>query len=209
MIDVGLVGRVGSRSVGKKAQGRNRKDADRRVDTGQVNEPAAPKARRGSKVVGQDSDFARAAEEIGQAMRKLHDLGGIDDIATSSAGMRRTWESDRIRSVAVDAADQTPSDTGRSMVAWLAQLAQRQDLIEQAREGCARWLQNEGRDIHYALSDVRLAFRSHALCFAHARLPYPYVETRLDLLIADQEIGYYRLITRLDGSVDDDYFVLH
>ncbi len=33
----------------------------------------------------------------------------------------------------------------------------------------------------------------------------PYIATALKMVVQDQEFGYYRLITSLDGTVDDDY----
>jgi hypothetical protein len=36
-----------------------------------------------------------------------------------------------------------------------------------------------------------------------------YIDTHIDLVASNnQTVGYYRLITTLDGEADDDYFVL-
>ena len=61
-------------------------------------------------------------------------------------------------------------------------------------------------------------FERCALAFDHGVLSYPFVETRLGLYVSDpfgvyfrgglRPVGHYRLITLLDGTADDDYFVL-
>ncbi|AWM35966.1 hypothetical protein C1280_02365 [Gemmata obscuriglobus] len=62
-----------------------------------------------------------------------------------------------------------------------------------------------------------MVFERCALVFEHGILNYPFVETRLGLYVPDpsavyfqgrRSIGHYRLITLLDGTTDDDYFIL-
>lgn len=69
----------------------------------------------------------------------------------------------------------------------------------------------------WKLADIHLRFARHALIFEHSRLPYAFLETRIVLYVHDptssdnnheQPIGEYRLITLLDGTIDDDYLVL-
>lgn len=68
-----------------------------------------------------------------------------------------------------------------------------------------------------ASADVQAVFERCALVFTHGILSHPFVETRFGLYVADSEavwfrglrpVGHYRLITRLDGTVEDDYLVL-
>ena len=105
------------------------------------------------------------------------------------------------------------------LVAALTSLASMQNLRERAFEGCGEWLRNTQRDGQHcidgwAVVEIEPHFASCSLVFAHERLDYPFVDTKLQLCVRDQSgshrqpIGYYRLITRLDGSVDDDYFVI-
>lgn len=82
-----------------------------------------------------------------------------------------------------------------------------QDLAARALEGCRRWLATTPEEWPYALSDIRMEFASQALYFRNALLPYPYIETRLRLLVGEHEVGHYRLVTLSDGRDDDDYLV--
>jgi hypothetical protein len=52
-----------------------------------------------------------------------------------------------------------------------------------------------------------MEFASQARYFRNALLPYPYIETRLRLLVGEHEVGHYRLVTLSDGRDDDDYLV--
>jgi hypothetical protein len=89
----------------------------------------------------------------------------------------------------------------------LIELADRYDLVSQAKDTCARWLHESADVLLYAVSEVSMDFRSHALVFRNAKLSYPYIDTRLDLSFNNREIGHYRLITRLDGSPENDYLI--
>ncbi|WP_145241100.1 hypothetical protein [Urbifossiella limnaea] len=64
---------------------------------------------------------------------------------------------------------------------------------------------------------VQAVFERSALVFDHGELSHPFVETRLGLYVPDpaggwfrglRPVGHYRLITRLDGTDEDDYLVL-
>lgn len=105
-------------------------------------------------------------------------------------------------------ADATVPDDLRDIVERLSTLATAQGLAKAAEQGCRAWFRNHGDDIPYTLSDVQMQFRSHGLVFRSALLSAPFIDTRLTLSIDGREIGYYRLITLLDGTPDDDYLVL-
>ena len=106
-------------------------------------------------------------------------------------------------------------------VAAMLALAERHDLRQRAEASCRQWLhsaQAEGDLDRSSLADIQLIFERCALVFDHGSLSYPFVETRLGLYVADptevyfrglRPVGNYRLITRLDGTTDDDYFVLN
>jgi hypothetical protein len=116
--------------------------------------------------------------------------------------------------------DTLPQDTSEGVVAALRNLAQAQGLRRRAEETCREWLRTaaeEGDLGELALEKIELHFERCALVFDHGILSYPFVETRLGLYVPDpngvyfrglRPIGHYRLITGLDGVVDDDYFVL-
>lgn len=66
------------------------------------------------------------------------------------------------------------------------------------------------------VNDVQIVFERTALVFEHGILNYPFVETQFGLYVPGSSvwfqglrpIGHYRFITRVDGTVDDDYLVL-
>jgi hypothetical protein len=112
--------------------------------------------------------------------------------------------------------------TGEEVVAALTALAAAQDLRRRAFDACRKWIRDgaaEGPDglRGWSAEEIEPHFRSCALYFESGILEYPFVATRLDLCVRDDSgtyfrglrpVGFYRLITRLDGSDEDDYFVL-
>jgi|GEM_PF-4256664 len=114
------------------------------------------------------------------------------------------------------------SDMLMQLQTWVAQ----QQVHEQSLAACRTALINcaeEDREVGeiplkgWKLEDIQLRFARHALIFEHHTLPYPFIETRIVLYIYDpasyhdnheRPIGDYRLITLLDGTIDDDYLVL-
>lgn len=105
--------------------------------------------------------------------------------------------------------DRFVPDDIRDIIERLTHLAAEQNLVTAAEEGCAAWFHNHGADIPYKLSDVKMEFRSQSLAFRNAMLSYPYIVTHLEMSVDGWSIGHYRLITLLDGTVDDDYFELN
>jgi len=94
-----------------------------------------------------------------------------------------------------------------NLLLLLRQHAMQQALFECAEEGCRRWFLNELDEMPYPLAAIRFERASQALSFYNAALPYPYITTTLRLFVDEREVGDYRLITLLDGTVDDDYLV--
>ena len=99
---------------------------------------------------------------------------------------------------------------GNDIIEQLQQHARLHDLDGVAVEGIRKWLNDP--DSHPLPNNlnpnqVKAAFASRWLCFEPKLVSYPYIDTRYDLLHGDSVIGYYRLITLLDGKIDDDYFV--
>ncbi|OWK42418.1 hypothetical protein [Fimbriiglobus ruber] len=109
---------------------------------------------------------------------------------------------------------------GMNAVAAMLTLADAHDLRRRAEASCHEWLRSsaeEGDLSELALADTQIVFERCALVFDHGILSYPFVETRLGLYVPDatgvyfrglRPVGHYRLITLLDGTADDDYFVL-
>jgi hypothetical protein len=110
--------------------------------------------------------------------------------------------------------------SGEATIAAMLALAEAHDLRRRAEENCRKWLRTaaeEGDLGSRTVEEIRLVFERCALVFDHGVLSYPFVETRLGLYLDDpggvrfrglRPIGHYRLITLLDGTDDDDYFVL-
>jgi hypothetical protein len=95
----------------------------------------------------------------------------------------------------------------------LAEFARRHDLIARAKDGCSKFLRNIAGENDlprgWSLTDVRQEFRAHTLTFESNVLSYPFVVTQLDLYAGEDEIGWYKLVVRLDGQAEDDYLVFH
>ncbi len=104
--------------------------------------------------------------------------------------------------------DELTSEELRDIVARLTELAGQRDLVGRAKDVCARWLRKEADQLKLVPNDVQMQFDSHSLFFHSDLLSYPFIATRLTLSLNNREIGYYRRITLLDGSADDDYLVL-
>ncbi len=104
--------------------------------------------------------------------------------------------------------DQFVPDDLRDIIDRLSQLAVQQDLIEAAKEGCARWFQNHAEDVPYEINDIQMQLRSQSLTFRNASLLYPYIKTEIIMFACGEDIGSYERITLLDGTVDDDYFLI-
>ena len=112
--------------------------------------------------------------------------------------------------------------TSEELVVALATLAVNQDLRRRAFDGCREWLSEDAGAGPSGLGgwsaeEIEAHFGYCSLVFDHGLLGYPFVDTRLDLYVQDgsgmyirglRPVGYYRLITRLDGTPDDDYFVI-
>jgi hypothetical protein len=93
----------------------------------------------------------------------------------------------------------------------LAEHARSYKLAERAADGCALFVRNEeaesGLPGGLKAAEVEVSFRSHALYFDSSLLGYPYITTRLDLMARGEQVGFFKLITDLDGQVVDDYLV--
>ena len=106
------------------------------------------------------------------------------------------------------------------LVAALRALANAQQLRQQAEDSCRTWMKNcaaDGDMEGWSPDEIELHFERCALVFDHGILSYPFIETKLGLYVRDPggfmlggllPIGHYRLITFLDGTAEDDYFVL-
>jgi hypothetical protein len=106
------------------------------------------------------------------------------------------------------------------VVAAMLSLATTHNLRQRAEESCRTCLRiaaEEGDLGDRSPEDIELVFERCALVFDHGVLSYPFIETRIGLYVPDptgvyfrglRPVGHYRLITLLDGTDDDDYFVL-
>jgi len=113
-----------------------------------------------------------------------------------------------------------PRDSGTDSVAAMLILADRHELRSRAEASCRECVLSaaaEGDLAGLILEDVQAIFDWSALVFDHGILSHPFVETRFGMYVADpvghwfrglRPIGHYRFITRLDGEVEDDYFIL-
>jgi hypothetical protein len=85
-------------------------------------------------------------------------------------------------------------------------------LVQRAIDGhTATWANMDADDLQdypFRFEEVRTKQPQHQLVFKPGILSYPYVRTTLDLFVGEYQVGYYTLVTLLDGEVDDDYFVI-
>lgn len=114
-----------------------------------------------------------------------------------------------------------PLDAVADAVTAMLSLADRHDLRRRAEASCRDWLNSAAADGDLDgvdPADIQTVFERAALVFDHGVLGYPFVETRFGLYVPDpaagwfrglRPVGHYRLITRIDGTVEDDYFVLN
>ncbi len=102
----------------------------------------------------------------------------------------------------------------KTVLATLTKHADDHRLVQRAREGFRAWVDEavtEGAaDLptgwNYGQLTAQLA--SLSLCFRPESVDYPFVDTRLNIQRYGINVGHYRLITGMDGSEIDDYFVM-
>lgn len=111
-------------------------------------------------------------------------------------------------------------------VAVLAALVAEQALTTRAMEVCRAALRNLAEEEAelglrplrgWPVAEIELRFDSCAVVVRHGLLPYPFLDTRIGLYVADgagvhfqgrKKIGTYRRITLLDGTAEDDYLAI-
>ena len=98
----------------------------------------------------------------------------------------------------------------KDIIEALQKIADQVQLEKKAYKSCKEWLNADECDLPKAwIENIKITFSSHKLCFKHKILGYPFIDTRLDIFFEGDTIGYYRLISLLDGEPDDDYFVIY
>ena len=102
----------------------------------------------------------------------------------------------------------------KAVLATLESHAVQHDLVNRAKLGFQTWLTGDLADGTvelpggWSVKQLEADLESINLCFRPAEVDYPFVDTRLAITRGGVVVGHYRLITRLDGSNADDYFVL-
>lgn len=115
----------------------------------------------------------------------------------------------------------------KDIIDYLTIWSEKHGLIETAIKSCKKSLENSIKEDQklclvalggFSMDDIHLHFAGQSLVFKHNILEYPFVETTIELCISDVEgvylldrkpIGRYRLITKLDGEIDDDYLEIY
>lgn len=96
-----------------------------------------------------------------------------------------------------------------NLITYLNDLSEKLNLESLAFEGAKIWVgsiefdggKSDGRD-------YKFRFASHKLCFKCESFDYNYIETVLDVIYQDEEIGYYKLVSMLNGEPSDDMLVV-
>jgi hypothetical protein len=109
----------------------------------------------------------------------------------------------------------------------LEQTAAHQRLEELAMRYCRTALINSSEEDQeaglpplngYDSESIQLHVKKHSLVFKNKYLPHPYIDTEIGLYKEDKQgiyldnlepVGEYRLITRLDGEIEDGDLVLY
>jgi len=96
-------------------------------------------------------------------------------------------------------------NNAEEIIDYLNELAQQQNLVEQAIEICDEQILSVGGEFNgYKLEDLQKRFRSHSLIFKSDLVPYTYIGTHFDIYNLDNRyLGYFKLITSPDGELID------
>ncbi len=92
---------------------------------------------------------------------------------------------------------------------YLNDLSEKLNLESLAFEGAQNWVSSIEFDGGKSdIRDYKFRFSSHKLCFKCESFDYNYIETVLDVIYQDEEIGYYKLVSMLNGEPTDDMLVV-
>lgn len=81
-------------------------------------------------------------------------------------------------------------------------------LLEMASEALRRWASQHDEN-NVVPDSATLRLRSHKFCFKSSLVDYPYFESTFALVLNEEEIGRYTLISHLNGTVADDSYELY
>lgn len=96
-----------------------------------------------------------------------------------------------------------------ALVQVLQKAATAQSLSERAMDACKHVLAaSELHPLGWDIEETHLELKRIAMVFQNTKLGYPYIETTLTINVHGNRVGTYRLITLLNGEVDDDYLSL-
>lgn len=95
---------------------------------------------------------------------------------------------------------------GQDLTQQLRELVDRQDLTNRAQEEMASyWREADPEDVDWAftLQELAVEFGSQTLCFRSGRhsVEAPYIATNLQLYVFAYHVGWYELLTDLEGQV--------
>jgi hypothetical protein len=99
-----------------------------------------------------------------------------------------------------------------NIISTLRQHAKAVELDKQAKVAVDEWLKEiEPTDLPVDLRSekIKMVFSSRWLCFEPKLVSYPYIDSRYILVAGKKKIGYYRLISTIEGEIEDDYFVIN
>ena len=78
-----------------------------------------------------------------------------------------------------------------------------------AEEAIKSWAKEENEKNKELLKAATLKFINHKFCFKSSLVNYPYIETTFQLIVEAENMGNYRLITLLDGTIENDYYEIY
>jgi hypothetical protein len=96
------------------------------------------------------------------------------------------------------------------LIVYLTKIYSNDKFIKESAKGIDIWLKDKDNiPSNIKVEDIKVKYRSQNLCFSDNLLNKAYITTFYELYFNEKEIGYYKLISNIDGTPDDDYFVIY
>ena len=97
----------------------------------------------------------------------------------------------------------------KQIIKKLKDFTQKYQLIESAKAGFDNCIKNNPELLdELPKGDIELKFWSQNFVIEHSRYEKFVIKTTLHIICKNQKVGYYCLITDLDGKNTDDYLVI-
>ena len=97
----------------------------------------------------------------------------------------------------------------KQFIKQLKEFTQKHQLIESAKKGFDKCLKNNPELLdELPAGEIELKFWSQNFVIEHSRFEHSVIKTTLHIMCKNKKVGYYCLITDLEGENLDDYLVI-